>query len=813
MTTNTDAVLSNSSVNDRIVVDIDGSVVSCGTTIGVNQFNGEVIRIISVRSGQLDGIVVLAHHSAVGQHLVVLIPCEAVAAGRSRCHIGVHHDVVLKRVTHDRIGDKLEDRVRKNGDGVVTIHCRLATVCELTHGNGVVICGRIAVLGLRSLLIYRINCTFDDFTVAVPCEDLTAGNTAADMSGQGHEAAFADGVVAFGKIRSHAVNDRIFEYCDNHRVAGSDTERISLESRHVVSVFTKSRNSGVGQLGSSTDQLTVVIPVELEHVSIVVVQICSKGDLTTNTDAVFRNSSVNDRIVIHINNSFISYSTAIIVNQFNGEAVFIISVRSSDLNCIIMFTCHSTIGNFSIIFIPSVAEAAGRSRSDVSVHHDVVLKRVAHDRIGDKHENRIRVNRNSISRSNAGFATGSGLTYAYSIVINGNVTVLSLRSLSVNRINCARDNFTVAVPCEDFSAFNTTTDMSSESHITAFADGVVAFCKIRSNAVDNRIVIDIDGHSSKTEASLSIKSTILQKMRDLNNISSSIFRHKCLSQLGHTRNQVIRFSGIGVPLINQVRIIVVVEMSGKDRLATITNGSFRSGNVNNRFVININFERITDCGTTVKIRNLHSEHMRIVECRDPSLGIVVVVDTTGNAITLLTMLVPCIGEIRIIVTVDPSDQVDIVITSLLIRSEVTYIVVTSDSHDRITVNMNLVGLNRFRIATFKTEIDEYSVNIVCGILIEDAELFVESRSINTLQQNAILIPYISQRRINVVITCGIIVDVSGNINFFALTNGEISTIGESLIVSNNFDNLRIYNRNGGVAHNGATSGCLGNFNT
>ena len=141
--------------------------------------------------------------------------------------------------------------------------------------------------------------------------------------------------------------------------------------------------------------------------------------------------------------------------------------------------------------------------------------------------------------------------------------------------------------------------MSSECHITAFADGIITFSKVRSNTVDNRIIINIDSHSGKAEASLCVQSTVLQKMRNFNNISSGIFRHKCLGQLSHTRNQVIRFSGIGVPLINQVRIIVVVEMSGKDRLATITNGSFRSGNVNNRFVININFERLAEGCTTI----------------------------------------------------------------------------------------------------------------------------------------------------------------------------------------------------------------------
>ena len=300
-----------------------------------------------------------------------------------------------------------------------------------------------------------------------------------------------------------------------------------------------------------------------------------------------------------MNSSFISNSTTIVINQFNGEAIFIISVRSSNLNCVVMSTTQSTIGNFSVILIPGEIIAAGRSRSNIGIHNDIVCHSVAHDRIGNKHENRIRINCDCVSRSNIRFTTRSSLTYANSIVINGNVTVNGLRSLSIDRINSTRNNFTVAVPCENLTTGNTTADMSSECHITAFADGVITFSKVRSNTVDNRIIININSHSGKAEACLCVQSTVLQKMCNFNNISSSIFRHKCLGQLSHTRNHVVGFSGIGVPLINQVRIIVVVEMSGKDRLATITNGSFRSGNVNNRFVININFERLAEGCTTI----------------------------------------------------------------------------------------------------------------------------------------------------------------------------------------------------------------------
>ena len=224
LTTDTDAVLSYSSVNDRIVINIDGSVISCGATIVVNQLYREAVRIISVRSRQLDGVVVGTHHGAIGQNLVVLIPGEAVAAGRSRSDIGVHHDVVCHSVAHDRIGDQFEDRVRKYGDGVVTICIGFATISGLANGNSIVVCGRIAILGLRCLLIYRVNCARDDLTVAVPCEDLTTGNTTADVSGQGYITAFADGVITLCKVSGNAVDNRIGHYIHNHRVAGSDTE-------------------------------------------------------------------------------------------------------------------------------------------------------------------------------------------------------------------------------------------------------------------------------------------------------------------------------------------------------------------------------------------------------------------------------------------------------------------------------------------------------------------------------------------------------------------------------------------------------------
>ena len=213
-------------------------------------------------------------------------------------------------------------------------------------------------------------------------------------------------------------------------------------------------------------------------------------------------------------------------------------------------------------------------------------------------------------------------------------------------------------------------------------------------------------------------------------------------------------------------------MSGNRHITTLTDSSFSRSNVNSRFIVNIHFERLTQSYTTARISNHNGERIRIVVCRDPSLSIVVVINTTSNAVTLLIVLIPSISQSRIIVTVNPSNQVDIVNTCFFVRSEVANIMVTRNRNDRVTFHEDNVRSNESRFATFNTEINVSLILIRKGILIQNSHLFVESRSINARHQDTVFIPNITKRSVNIDIASLFVDDISGKINTFAFTDSK-----------------------------------------
>ena len=229
--------------------------------------------------------------------------------------------------------------------------------------------------------------------------------------------------------------------------------------------------------------------MELKHISIVVVEICGKGDFTTNTDILFRHCCVDDRIVVDIDDSVISRGATVFVNQLNGEAVRIVSVRSGHGHGLTVGTGCCAVGQNLVVLIPGEVIRARRSRGHVGMHHNVACQGVAHDRIRNKNEYRIREYCDSISTLNLGFATRSGLGNLNCIVPNGDITIESLRSLAVNRIRCCSDNFAIAIPSVKLTTRNTLANMSSESDITTFTNRIITLSKVSSNAVNDRNVI------------------------------------------------------------------------------------------------------------------------------------------------------------------------------------------------------------------------------------------------------------------------------------------------------------------------------------
>ena len=331
-----------------------------------------------------------------------------------------------------------------------------------------------------------------------------------------------------------------------------------------------------------------------------------------------------------------------------------------------------------------------------------------------------------------------------SIVPNSDVVIQGLRSLAINGIRSCGDNFTVAEPCVELTTLNTLAHVSGEGDIAAFANGIITISKVSSNTVNNRNIISSDHDAGHVETSLSGKRTVFEEVGNLNKVCCSGINHISLSRLSHTRNSIVRVSTFDIPLINEVWIIVVVEVCSKLSLTTLTDSGLCSSNVNIRFVVHINLKRFTDGDTTIGVGYFNSERVRVVVSWNPVLSIVVVIDTTTNVVTELVVLVPCVGHIRIIVTINPSNQVDIVSMGFSVRAIVAYIVVTGNRNDRVTFDEYYVRRNQLGFTTFNTEIDIGGVLIREGVIIFNIHLFVECRASDARHQEAVLIPYISE---------------------------------------------------------------------
>ncbi len=296
--------------------------------------------------------------------------------------------------------------------------------------------------------------------------------------------------------------------------------------------------------------------MELKHISIVVIEICGKGDNTilTLTNVVFSRDSVYNRIVVDIDQSVISNSTTIFIHHLNSEAVRIVTVFSLNLDGILMFTAVNNISCSSqsvntVVFEPCEVVRAGRDRIHIGVHHDVQIVRVTHDRIGNQGKNRVREHGNNCCLSGIRLTTGCSLSHANSIVVSRNITVDSFRSFNINGVVSFRDHSTITVPCVNLTTRNATMHVGSQGNETAFADSIVSISQIIGYAVNNRYVIYIDNIRSSVETCLTIGHTIFKQMCNLYNICSSVFRPESFNRLSHTRNSIVRISTILVPLI------------------------------------------------------------------------------------------------------------------------------------------------------------------------------------------------------------------------------------------------------------------------
>ena len=796
LTTNTNVVLSNADVHNRISVDINCSRSRNVATIFVHSRNAEVVSVVSVRTSQFQSII----GAAGSDDSIVLIPSVGVRSSRSRIHMSDQHDVVLSSNTNDRIGFDSQGRVRVDGDSHRSSeYHRTTTSSRLNHGSGVVVNGNITVNSDRRIRIGSTRSAFDDLTIAIPSVDLTTSNTTGNVSGQRELSTFAK-YIAIGKVSSDGINLRIFIYSNSKRSAGSSTTRGQLVNLEGVAVVTIGRNNRVGQRGSTRNIGTIVGPLINQLISIPIIEVSSQSDLTTATNIVLSNVDVHNRIIIHINHGGSGCMTTIFIHRRNAEVVRIISVRTSDFQSVIV----AAGSDDSVILIPCIGKGGSRSRIEMSNHNDVVLRSDTNDRIGFDSQSGIRVDGDG-NRSVEHFrlTTGSGLGNRHGVVVNSDIAVNSNRRICISSTSSTRDDLAIAIPSVNLTTSNTAGDVSGQSELSTFADSVT-LCKVSCDRIHNRNVVHHDRDSIISSTNRVLIGVIVQEVHNLNDVIRSNRRSEVLNLVGVTREDVVGVQLILIPLESKLSLIVVIQVSSSLDSTALANLGLGSCDVHIRNIMNVNHERITEGSTTITIDHFYDEGVRILIRRLQHL--IIEVEEGQVVLSQHTVLIPVVGSIKVGNTVNPCSKVNVRSINTLEADMVN----TVDDHDRITFNFDSGRSNRNSFATRHTVVNESLIGVMSHILIHDGELFGETRTINQRHQETILIPNIGQRGVDIIFTRDRIVQICSNHDLSALAN-ILSKV--AIIDNKNIVDLRRINHNYAViARSEALSSCLSNLN-
>ena len=795
--TNANLVLSDFDVDNRNSVNIDRSFSSSLATIIVNQDNTEVVRIISVRSGQSNSVLMSASSEGAVESGIVLIPSEGVRSRRSRINIGNHHDVVVSVTANDRVSFDSKRRVRGDRDGVSEVNSRFATSSGLLDRNLIHIDRRIIANSVRSLSEDRVNSVRNNFTISVPSVNLTTSDTTSNVSVEGHRATVAQ------RLGSRKVivdsKSRISVNIHGHCIADSIAERIELLSAEGIDVSTGIRNNRVGNGGGTRNQRIVVVPVEFHIRSVPVVQVSSEGDFTTNTNLVFSNINVNDRKSVNINLSLSSSHATIFVNQGNAEVVRIISILSGQSDGILMFAGREGGIKSGIVLKPSEGVRSGGLRIDVGNHHHVVRVSTANDRISFDSERRVRIDGHSVSKRHDRFTTSSRLENRNLINISGRIIIQSVRSLSELGTNSVRDDFTISVPSVDTNGVNARSDSSGEGHRATVAKSLRGR-KIVGDR-ENRIRIDSNSDSIKVNATIT-QSKVIHQVSNLHDEVSSRVHSESLIGVRTTSKETISSQSVLIPLIGQHRIVVVIDSGLQINNTTFANKSIRSKNVDNRCCINFNRERFTECGTAITIINFNHINNRIKMSRLNSL-IQQVQDSTGTG-DERTISIPIICSIKVNCTIGESRQNHIRISAAFV---ITNIMNTFDDDNRVTSDMNSVRSNRNRETARNINNCIDFIHIVGRIVVENPHLLSKRRTSHERHPEAILFPNISESGVNDSI------NISSNNDLSAFANFKRIVITGAVDSNSSSDNLRNQEMSSISTSSETASGGLRNFNS
>ena len=312
LTANADVRLGSCDVDDRNRVNINLSLSRGLATVSVHQADAEVISIISVVACKVHCIAMRT--CSTSQRSVVLVPCEGVVRGRNRIHMGNHHNIVVRLLTDERIGFDSQGRVRVNRESNrVERDSGFTTRTSLSNRNCIFVNSRIVVLSVNRL---REDCgrsIRNNLTVSVPSEDLATSDTAADMSRHRNRTTVTKNH-GVRKIRRNRIDNRIINNSNGDIIVRSTDKvlicviihqmnNLDIVSSCLLQISDSLMLVRVTQHLMSSIRL-ILIPLECEHILIVVVQVSVQRDITTLTNQRIRSCDMGFGSFVNIDLEF-----------------------------------------------------------------------------------------------------------------------------------------------------------------------------------------------------------------------------------------------------------------------------------------------------------------------------------------------------------------------------------------------------------------------------------------------------------------------------------------------------------------------------
>ena len=335
LSANTNGILCDRDIHNRLSIDIDEGAALSITTVFIHEFNAEAVRIVSVISMERNRILLSDR-----EHSIVFHPLVGNRSRRSGINISKQRDVVASSVTDDRIGDKLHDRVRIDRDVRKRVkNLRLTTGSALLHRNCIVIDSGFTVNRDRIVSENALVEAHNLLTVAVPSVNLTTGNTTFDnASDNADRLALTNRGLVRSKELSVENRDRV-----HINVEGviRDTEILcEREDRQVFGhhdiIGGRSGIESLNLVGSARNLVIVtemiLIPLEDNQRLMIVIKIATERNLTTLANSIGIASDIHFGFIPNIDIERIRHGgTTITIRNFNSENQRIIVSGSPNL--------------------------------------------------------------------------------------------------------------------------------------------------------------------------------------------------------------------------------------------------------------------------------------------------------------------------------------------------------------------------------------------------------------------------------------------------------------------------------------------------